>query len=141
MKKFKRIVVSALAVVMLVGMMAVPASAVRDVNYEGHDNGSGTGYYWTSNLSISGQTVKASITVTANGSGYVPPTLSAELSGTIYTTEYTYSLYKTAEGTHTTEITAYDTYTVTGYKVVGAKCTYKAQGLAAGDGLTLGETF
>ena len=142
MKKLKRIAAFTLALAMVVSVCLIHASAV---DYSGTDDGYNNekGYHWNNYLTIRGNTVTASITVSTNErtsspimlTGVVPTFLSARLEGTY---SYTYAdgsgkfvrpFHDDTYGDLVSSVTArYEHTEDKEFTVVGATCDYWVMG-------------
>lgn len=131
MKKFKRIVLSALAVAMLFCMMAMPASATKDFADSTSDRGKGTGLEWYAYLSVDGKTGYAEIIANSNLQGAVPALIEVRLEGEIEGGTQFEVLEAKSIGTPESSVTASDTKSLRTNDVTSAKCYSWANGESA----------
>ena len=130
MKKFKRIVVSALAIIMLAGMMAVPASANTE-NDPHHYTYGGTvkDYIFNNVANQEERSFAVGINVSYSGRGVILPTISAEVNGEVFgdsITDY-YRIYNTQTGPGDKSVSAGQTVT-TDFDIFSCYCYYYAIG-------------
>lgn len=130
MKKFKRIVVSALAVVILVCMMAIPASATKDFVDSVSDDGDATGIEWDIYLQVSGKSAAGRVNVIKKRSGQIPLSISARLAGEMLKGSIIAPFYD-FDNTTSNTLTVYASGSIS-EDISYAYCEYWANGIYAG---------
>lgn len=132
MKKFKRIIVSALAIAMLMCMIVIPASAAKDSTASANDSGSGYGIHWSTSLNVSGKNGTARITVYKNTSGEIPAYIDASLEGAIESANELKRLVSSADTQQASSITVSRSESLNSEDVTYAYCAFVANGEPAG---------